>query len=41
MLRVFATPTAIFFKLDFTLNQFTVLATPIINALAGSASEFD
>ena len=34
-------PFAIFFKLNFALNKFLVLARPVIYPLAFSAGQFD
>ncbi len=41
MHSVLPAPIAILVKLDFTLNKFFVLASPVVYALAGLAGEFD
>jgi len=40
MFGLFATPLAVFLKLDFFSDEFLVFAGPVIYAFAGSASKF-
>ena len=41
MLRMLFAPTAVFFELNFALNELAVFAAPIVDPLANGASEFD
>ena len=39
--RVLATTIAVFIEFDFTLNKLFILASPVVDALASLAGEFD
>ena len=39
--RMFSAPVAVFIEFNFTLNKLFILASPVVDALARLAREFD